>query len=70
MAESKKKKIVSADTGKEVEAGSLKGKGNYKQAAPVGNATGLRIGAVALWLVAIVNLVAGACANVFGRAKK
>ena len=53
MAESKKKKIVSADTGKEVEAGSLKGKGNYKQAAPVGNATGLRIGAVALWLVAI-----------------
>ena len=53
MAEAKKKKIVSADTGKEVEAGSLKGKGNYKQAAPVGNATGLRIGAVALWLVAI-----------------
>ncbi len=53
MAEAKKKKIVSADSGKEVEAGSLKGKENYKQAAPVGNATGLRIGAVALWLVAI-----------------
>ncbi len=53
MAETKKKKIVSADTGKEVEAGSLKGKGNRKQAAPVGNATGLRIGALALWLVAI-----------------
>lgn len=51
MAETKKKKIVSADTGKEVEAGSRKG--NYKQAAPKGNATGLRIGAIALWVVAI-----------------
>ena len=53
MAEAKKKKIVSADSGKEIEAGSLKKKGARKQAAPVGNATGLRIGAVALWLVAI-----------------
>lgn len=53
MAESKKKKIVSADTGKEVKAGSLKKKGARKEAAPVGNATGLRIGAVVLWLVAI-----------------
>ncbi|MBQ8596327.1 MAG: hypothetical protein IJ409_00920 [Lachnospiraceae bacterium] len=54
MAEAKKKKkIVSADSGKEIEAGSLKKKGARKEAAPVGNATGLRIGAVALWLVAI-----------------
>ena len=53
MAEPKKKKIVSADTGKEVAAGSRKKKGNMKEAAPVGNATGLRIGAVALWAVAL-----------------
>ena len=53
MAEPKKKKIVSADTGKEVAAGSRKKKGNMKEAAPVGNATGVRIGAVALWVVAL-----------------
>ena len=54
MAEAKKKKkIVSAESGKEVKAGSLKGKGTRKEAAPVGNATGLRIGAVVLWVVAI-----------------
>ena len=53
MAEPKKKKIVSADTGEEVKAGSRKKKGNMKEAAPVGNATGLRIGAVALWVVAL-----------------
>ncbi len=52
MAEPKKKKIVSADSGKEVKAGSRKRKA--KEAAPVGNATGLRIGAVALWVVALV----------------
>ncbi len=51
MAEPKKKKIVSADTGKEVKAGSRKKK---KEAAPVGNAGGLRAGAVALWVVALV----------------
>lgn len=51
MAETKKKKIVSASDGKEVEAGSKKR--TMKEAAPVGNATGLRIGAVALWVVAI-----------------
>ncbi len=45
----KKKRVVSAATGEEVVAGTRK----VKQAAPVGNATGLRIGAVALWLVAI-----------------
>ncbi len=46
----KKKRIVSADTGAEVEAGS---RARAKAAAPVGNAAGLRIGAVALWVVAI-----------------
>lgn len=44
MAEPKKKKLVAAEGGK---------KPVMKEAAPVGNATGLRIGAVALWLVAI-----------------
>ncbi|MBQ1504455.1 MAG: hypothetical protein IIZ49_03595 [Oscillospiraceae bacterium] len=53
MAEEKKKRIVSADTGEEVEAGSRK-KTGMKEAAPVGNATGLRIGAICLWVVAIV----------------
>jgi len=52
--EKKKKKIVSADTGKEVAAGSMKKPAQYQAAAPVGNATGLRIGAVALWVLAIV----------------
>jgi len=52
MAEEKKKKIVSAETGEEVAAGSLKRPA--RPAAPVGNATGLRIGAIALWAVAIV----------------
>ncbi len=49
MAEPKKKKIVDADSGKEVKAGSRK----KKEAAPVGNATGFRIGAIALWVVAL-----------------
>ncbi|MBP1552422.1 MAG: hypothetical protein J6C04_09095 [Oscillospiraceae bacterium] len=53
MAEKKKKKIISADTGLEVEAGSRK-KEKMKQAAPVGNAGGLRAGAVALWVAALV----------------
>ncbi|MBQ4600021.1 MAG: hypothetical protein IJB17_00100 [Oscillospiraceae bacterium] len=51
MAEKKKKKIVSADDGKEVTAAAKKK--TVKEAAPVGNATGLRIGAVVLWVVAI-----------------
>lgn len=50
MAETKKKTIVSADDGKEVEAGSKKT--NKKAAQPVGNSTGLRIGAVVLWIAA------------------
>ena len=49
MAEPKKKKIVDADSGKEVKAGSRK----KKAAAPVGNATGFRVGAIALWVVAL-----------------
>lgn len=53
MAEKKKKKIISADTGLEVEAGSRK-KEKMKAAAPVGNAGALRAGAVALWVVALV----------------
>ena len=54
MAETKKKKkIVAADTGEVVAAGSKKKKGARKEAAPVGNATGLRVGAVALWVVAL-----------------
>jgi len=51
MAEEKKKKIISADTGEEVAAGSKKKE--PKAAAPVGNATGLRIGAIILWVLAI-----------------
>ncbi len=50
MAEPKKKKIVAADTGEEVQAGSRK----KKAAAPVGNAGGLRAGAIILWVVALV----------------
>ena len=49
MAEKKKKRIISADSGEEVEAGSRK----KTQAAPVGNATPLRIGAIILWIFAI-----------------
>ena len=49
MAEPKKKKIVDADSGKEVKAGSRK----KKAAAPVGNATGFRVGAIAFWVVAL-----------------
>ncbi len=52
MAEEKKKRIVAADTGEEVEAGSKKKEG-MTAAAPVGNATGLRIGAIALWVAAL-----------------
>ena len=51
MAEKKKKKIVSADTGAEVKAGSRKT--TKKAAKPVGNAGGLRAGAVALWVAAL-----------------
>ncbi len=52
MAEEKKKKIISADSGEEVEAGSKK-KTGMKEAAPVGNAAGLRVGAIILWVLAL-----------------
>lgn len=44
MAEPKKKKLVAA---------SGEGKKKVKEAAPVGNATGFRIGAIVLWVVAL-----------------
>lgn len=52
MAEPKKKKVVSAETGKEVKGGTSKKK--IVEAAPVGNAGGLRAGAIILWVVALV----------------
>ena len=48
MAEKKQKKIIAADSGNEVSAAKR------KEAAPVGNPTGLRIGAAVLWLLAVV----------------
>ena len=53
MAEKKKKTIVSADSGKEVTNVEKKAP-EKKEAAPVGNAKGLRFGAVGLWVLAIV----------------
>ena len=53
MAEPKKKKIIDADTGEEIAAGSKK-KPVATPAAPVGNATGLRVGAICLWVLAFV----------------
>ena len=51
MAETKKKKkIVAADSGKEVEAGSRRRK---KAAEPTGSSIGYRIGAFVLWAIAI-----------------
>ena len=55
MAEKKQRKIVSSSTGKEVKPKkktTSTGK-TAKQAAPAGNATGLRIGAIVLWVLAI-----------------
>ena len=53
MAEKKEHKIVSADSGETVsEKKPVSHK--VKEAAPVGNAGGLRAGAVALWVVAVV----------------
>ena len=53
MAEKKTKKFVSADNGKETAAPAKNAK-VVKEAAPVGNAKGLRLGAVGLWVLAIV----------------
>ncbi len=51
MATPKKKKVVSAETGKEVKGGKAKKK--IVEAAPVGNAGGLRAGAIIFWVVAL-----------------
>ena len=54
MAEKKQHKIVSATTGQQVTAApGGKKRPAMKEAAPVGNAAGLRIGAVVLWVAAI-----------------
>lgn len=58
MAEPKKKKIVDATTGEEVAAGSKK-KPTMVEATPVGNATGLRVGAIILWVLAIALEILG-----------
>ena len=58
MAEAKKHTIVSADSGKPVAAADSKPAANNKKkvqaAPPVGNAGGLRAGAIALWVVGLV----------------
>jgi len=65
MAEKKEKKIVAAESGEEISSkeaaknAASSGKKTAKEAAPVGNATGLRIGAVACWLVAVAFEVIG-----------
>lgn len=53
MAEKKTKKYVSADSGTHTDAPVKSGK-KMKEAAPVGNAKGLRVGAVVLWVLALV----------------
>ena len=54
-AEKKEHKIVSASTGEQVTSKPAGGKKPVvHEAAPVGNASGLRIGAVVLWVVAII----------------
>ena len=53
MAKPKKKKIISASTGEEIKAGEGKKK-KVTQAAPVGNSIAYRVGAFALWAVALV----------------
>ena len=55
MAEKKEHKIVSASTGAQMskEEAAAANQAAKKAAAPVGNATGLRIGAIVLWLLAI-----------------
>lgn len=55
MAEKKQHKIVSATTGEQVTAKPATGKKPViHEAAPVGNAGSLRIGAVVLWVVALI----------------
>ena len=54
MAEKKQHTIISASTGEQVKPGEAPAQHTIKPAAPVGNAKGLRIGAVCLWAAAIV----------------
>jgi hypothetical protein len=58
MAEKKQHKIVSASTGEQVTSKPSgkkpDGKPVIHEAAPVGNASSLRIGAVVLWVVALI----------------
>lgn len=55
MAEKKEKKIVSYDTKQEISKEEIEQKRKeYKDAKPVGNAKPKRIGAIALWVAAIV----------------
>ncbi|MBR1758958.1 MAG: hypothetical protein IJ744_09580 [Lachnospiraceae bacterium] len=57
MAEKKEHKLVNAETGEALKQGEKPAKverPEMKEAAPVGNATGLRIGAICLWVVAIL----------------
>jgi len=54
MAEKKPKKLVSAETGKEGTPAKKPAAATAKPAPETGNATGLRIGAVILWVLAIV----------------
>jgi hypothetical protein len=57
MAEKKQHKIVSATTGEQVKKPAAKktaDKPVIHEAAPVGNASGLRIGAIVLWVVALI----------------
>ena len=57
MAQKKEHKIVSATTKEEIsreQAAAAQKRPAMKEAAPVGNATGLRIGAICLWAAAII----------------
>ena len=53
MAEKKEHKIVSASSGEKVAKENLNTGVNKVQAAPVGSSTGLRIGAIVLWVLAV-----------------
>ncbi|MBQ7455318.1 MAG: hypothetical protein IJS53_02640, partial [Clostridia bacterium] len=53
MAEKKEHKIISASTGENVAKEQLNTGVKKTQAAPVGNSTGCRVGAIVLWVVAV-----------------
>lgn len=54
MAKKKEHTIISASTGEEIKPGEAAVQHTIQPAAPVGNAKPLRIGAVALWVAAVV----------------